>query len=87
MDAYHAGVGAFPLMLADEGMSVRVVALNGGRDASRKLIDMGLAVGSTLSIVSRHGAGRLVVARDAARIAIGAGLAHRILVCPTEETD
>lgn len=80
MDAYRAGVGAFPLMLADEGKPVRIVALNGGREMDRKLTAMGLAIGSKVSIVSRHGQGRLVVAREDARIALGCGMAHRILV-------
>ena len=80
MDAYGAGVGAFPLMLADEGTQVRIVALNGGREMDRKLTDIGLSVGADVTIVSRHGVGRLVIARDEARIALGAGMAHRILV-------
>lgn len=80
MDAYQAGVGAFPLMLADEERPVRIVALSGGREMDRKLTDIGLAIGSTVRVVSRHGRGRLIVARDDARIALGAGMAHRILV-------
>jgi ferrous iron transport protein A len=87
MDAYRAGVGAFPLLLADEDKPLRIVALNGGRNMDRKLTDIGLAIGSMITIVSRHGQGRLVLARDEARIALGAGMAHRILVSPVEETE
>lgn len=87
MDAYGAGIGAFPLMLADDGKPLRIVALTGGRNMDRKLTDIGLAIGSTIKIVSRHGQGRLVVAREDTRIAMGAGMAHRILVNVEKDAD
>jgi ferrous iron transport protein A len=80
MDAYSAGVGAFPLILAAAGERVRVVAVGHGRGFDRKLSDLGLITGCEVTVVSRDGAGRVVVARDEMRLALGTGIAHRVLV-------
>ncbi|HQR53013.1 MAG TPA: FeoA family protein [Burkholderiales bacterium] len=71
---------AFPLAAANEDTTVRVVAINGGAGLARRLAEMGLAVGSELTICHRQGAG-LVVRRGETRFALGGGMAHRILVC------
>jgi len=72
---------SFPLAMADEGQSVRVIALGAGRNLDRRLTDLGLNVGSELRVVQRQGSG-LVVTRGEARIAIGGGMAMKILVAP-----
>ena len=72
---------SFPLAMADEGQSVRVIALRAGRNLDRRLTDLGLNVGSELRVVQRQGSG-LVVTRGEARIAIGGGMAMKILVVP-----
>jgi Fe2+ transport system protein FeoA len=84
MDAYSAGVGAFPLILAAAGERVRVIAVGRGRGIDRKLSDLGLTNGCEVTVVSRDGDGRMVVARDDMRLALGAGIAHRILVARVE---
>lgn len=86
MDAFSAAVGAFPLRLAGEGERVRVVALARGHGLEKKLIDLGLPIGSELTVMSGPaGGGPLVVARGHARIALGHGLAHRVLVARVED--
>lgn len=80
MDAYSAGVGAFPLLLAAEGERVRVVAVGDGRGMGRKLSDLGLAVGSEVTVVRRDSDGPMVIAREDMRLALGTGIAHRVLV-------
>lgn len=80
MDAYSAGVGAFPLLLAAEGERVRVVGVGRGRGADRRLSDLGLAVGSVVVVLRRDADGPMVVARDDMRLALGTGVAHRVLV-------
>jgi ferrous iron transport protein A len=65
--------------MAVEGQPVRVIALGAGRNLDRRLTDLGLNVGSELRVVQRQGSG-LVVTRGEARIAIGEGMAMKILV-------
>lgn len=67
--------------MADEGQRVRVIALRAGRNLDRRLTDLGLNIGSEVCVVQRHGGG-LVVLRDQIRIALGAGMATKIIVAP-----
>lgn len=69
----------FPLTMANEGSRVNVVALLGGRDLDKRASEMGLNVGAELVIRHREGS-RLVVSRGETRLALGGGMAHRILV-------
>ncbi len=71
----------FALGLATEGQHVRIVSLRAGRNLDRRLVDLGLHIGSEISVVHRQGGG-LIVARDATRVAVGAGMAMKILVVP-----
>lgn len=80
MDAISGSIATFPLVLAGEGEQLRIVAYRGGREMERKLADLGLVVGSVVKVVSRHGRGPLILARDHARIAVGSGIAHRVVV-------
>ena len=85
MDAYSANVGAFPLMLASVGERVRIVAIGQGRGTDRKLADLGLTAGCEVTVLtSATGGGSLVVARDDMRLALGTGIAHRLLVVRVE---
>lgn len=72
--------GAFPLFLAGEGEHLRIAAFGGGRGFLFKMTEMGLPVGTELTVVHRDGGGSIVVARNDTRIALGAGMAHRIMV-------
>ena len=71
----------FPLMMADEGARVRVVALNGGAGLDRRMTEMGPNVGAELVVRQRQGGG-LVVMRGETRFALGGGMAHKIMVTP-----
>ncbi|MFP4207301.1 MAG: ferrous iron transport protein A [Wenzhouxiangella sp.] len=70
---------AFPLTMAREGMRVRIHRLLGGKGLEMRLTSLGLNVGSEL-VVSLHQGGKLVVLREETRLALGAGMAHKILV-------
>jgi ferrous iron transport protein A len=70
---------AFPLMLADEGSPVRIHQLQGGKGLVMRLTELGLNQGTEVRIVQRQGSS-LVVARGETRIALGAGMASKILV-------
>lgn len=80
MDAYSAGVGTFPLILATEGERLRVVAVGGGRGLDRKMSDLGLVPGTEVTVVRRQPGGQMVIAREDMRLALGSGVAHRVLV-------
>lgn len=69
----------YPLMMADEGVQVRVVALRGGVGLDKRMTEMGLNVGAELVVRQRQGGG-VVVARGETRFALGGGMAHKILV-------
>jgi ferrous iron transport protein A len=70
---------AFPLAMASEGETVRVVSILGGTGMALRVAEMGLNVGSELVVRQRQGAG-LVVGRGETRFALGGGMAHKILV-------
>ncbi len=70
---------SFPLGMATEGSSVRITALHGGTGLARRVTEMGLNVGSEITIHQRQGAG-LVVSRGETRFALGGGMANKIMV-------
>ena len=70
---------AFPLAMAQEGERVRVVLLRGGKGLEMRLTSLGLNVGSELTVSQRQG-GNLVVIRGETRLALGAGMAQKIMV-------
>jgi ferrous iron transport protein A len=58
---------------------VRVVALLGGRELQRRLLALGLRLGSVVTVVQHRGRG-LVVSQGETRIALGGGVAEKIRV-------
>ncbi len=69
----------FPLAMAQEGEIVKIQTLNGGKNMEIKLTSMGLNVGSELLISQRQG-GNFVVIRGETRLALGMGIAQKIMV-------
>ena len=70
---------AFPLAMAGEGERVRIYLLRGGKGLEMRLTSLGLNVGSELIVSQRQG-GNLVVIRGETRLALGAGMAQKIMV-------
>jgi ferrous iron transport protein A len=70
----------FPLAMADQGVQVRIVALRAGRGLDRRLTEMGLNIGTELKVQQRQPGGGLVVTRGETRLALGGGMAHKIMV-------
>jgi ferrous iron transport protein A len=75
---------ALPLVEMPLGSRVRIAALRGGREMGRRLLGLGLRVGSEVEILHRRGGG-VVVSTGENRIALGAGVAERILAEPLGE--
>ncbi|NKN34493.1 FeoA family protein [Marichromatium bheemlicum] len=69
----------YPLAMANDNTLVRVCTLQGGRQLARRLTELGLNQGTELRVVQRQGGG-LIVARGETRIALGGGMATKILV-------
>jgi ferrous iron transport protein A len=76
-------MSSLPLMMAQEGARVRVVALMGGAGLDKRMTQMGINVGAELIVLLRQGGG-LVVMRGETRFALGGGMAHKVMVAPVE---
>ncbi len=74
-----------PLAMAKAGETVIVRDIQGGMGAKGRLAAMGLRAGQVLEVISNNGEGRVIVGRDCSRIALGRGLANKIMVSPTEK--
>lgn len=66
--------------------TARLVDIQGGRHLARRLLALGLRQGNLLTVVQRRGQG-LVLASGEARIAVGAGIADKLLVTPIRVLD
>lgn len=77
-------IESFPLAMAREGECVRIVRLQGGHGLEMRLTQLGLNVGSKIRVSQRMG-GRLIVLRDEMRLALGAGVAQKIMVKRLQE--
>lgn len=74
-----------PLTMATPGEDVKLVAIHGGRGIRQRLADMGLTPGTVLQVVQTNGWGPLIVAfKEDARLALGRGMAHKIMVEPLQ---
>ena len=59
------------------GQKVRLIAIDGGRQLTRRLLSLGLSLGSEIEIVHRRGRG-VVVAKQGNRVALGSGIAEKL---------
>ena len=72
-----------PLSMATADQEVELVEIQAGRKLTRRLAELGLTVGVKLKVVQDNG-GPLLVSVRGSRIAIGRGMAHKLLVTPVE---
>ncbi len=71
----------FPLAMASEGERVRIARLHGGYGLETRLTSLGLNRGSEIEVLQRQG-GNIVVLRGDSRLALGAGMANKVMVVP-----
>ncbi len=64
----------------DPGKEVTLIDIRGGRGVRSKLYSMGLVPGINLKILNRSGSGPVMVAVKDSRLAIGRGMAEKIIV-------
>jgi Fur family ferric uptake transcriptional regulator len=69
-----------PLPMAKPGERVVVERIAGGQGSRVRLSDMGLRPGDHVEIINNNGHGRLILGRDCTRLAIGRGIAQKIMV-------
>ncbi len=69
-----------PLLLAKTGERVVIKEMTGGTIARARLAAMGLRPGDEIEVIKNDGQGRLILARGATRLALGKGIASKILV-------
>lgn len=68
-----------PLAMAPEGAEVEVVSIQGGRGLVRRLMELGLTRGAMLRVL-RSGPGPVLVEVRGSRLALGWGVAMRVIV-------
>lgn len=69
------------LDLLPVGAHARIERLNGGREMIRRLLSLGLRVGSEVDVIQHRGRG-VVVASHGVRVALGGGVAAKLLMLP-----
>jgi len=69
-----------PLAMAKPGERVLIREMTGGKSALARLSSMGLRSGDQIEIINNTGKGRIILGRDHTRLAIGRGVAQKIMV-------
>lgn len=70
-----------PLSFVESGEEAVVQEVRGGLSMRRRLADLGLHQGASIRVVKNDGPGPMIVAvKQDARLALGRGMAHHILV-------
>lgn len=69
-----------PLSMASVGQGLKVVGLKGGMGFHRRLADMGLVPGAEVKLVCSQNHGPVLIDLKGSRLALGRGMAHRIIV-------
>lgn len=61
------------------GKKVRLISIQGGRKLTRRLIALGITQGNELEVLHHRGGG-VVVGKDGNRVALGAGVADKLVI-------
>jgi ferrous iron transport protein A len=77
--------GSLPLAFLPEGALGTVLEILGGRKASRHLADMGFSPSARVKVLKSCPPGAMLVMVKDARIALGRGMAMKILIKNVEE--
>ena len=75
-----------PLTLAKAGETVSVREVSECRHKQNRLASMGLRAGDRIEIINNTGGGRVILGLGTTRLAIGRGMAKRILVSPIHDS-
>jgi len=79
---------SFPLSFATSGKTVSLTEIHAGHRLRKRLADLGLHVGMHVRVVQGSTGGPLILAvRNDTRLAIGRGMAQKIMVQHVEGDD
>lgn len=70
----------FPLGFLEVSHNAVISELIGGKRLVQRLVEMGLVKGAKISVLKNDGDGPLIVSLGAGRLAIGRGMALKIMV-------
>lgn len=73
------------LTYAKANSNLIFVSANGGRGVMQRLLDMGLIPGERLTVLHNYGFGPVTVIIKGAKIALGYGLASKIIVAEEQK--
>jgi ferrous iron transport protein A len=65
------------------GASARIAEIRGGRQLTRRLLGLGLRVGSEVAVLHHRGHG-VVLSAGGTRVALGGGIVEKLLVEPLD---
>lgn len=68
-----------PLSFLEPGSQAKIKDIIGGKGINTKLAEMGFVSGSILSVLRNDGSGPMLVAVMDSRVAIGRGMAQKIM--------
>ena len=72
-----------PLAMAASGQELRLVGVQGGLQVRQRLGDLGLTPGTILRLVQAEAGAPVIIAfRDDSRLALGRGMAMKLMVGP-----
>ena len=71
------------LLSLKQGHRARVAEIHGGREMIRRMMSLGIRVGSVIDVINHRGRG-VVVGNSGSRIALGCGVAEKLLVEPLD---
>ncbi len=80
MNEFTAAAPPLPLTMLEAGQRFRVSAVCGGCGASERLADLGLLNGTVAQVVRPSCGGPMLLEVRGSRLAIGRGLASKLLV-------
>lgn len=71
-----------PLIYANRGDELKVIGISSGQSLSKRLAEMGIYTGSVIKIISNQGRGPIIIALGDTKIALGRGMAMKIMGDP-----
>ena len=69
-----------PLSAVRSGEKVRLASIDAGRDLNSRLISMGLMPNVEITVVSNNHPGPFMISVKGAKVMLGRGMAHKIMV-------